>query len=52
MVALTCGFYGILVALSGMSIGMLCDRLGARKSDCMGVLLVPSLAFFLLPTFQ
>jgi putative membrane protein len=48
MVALTCGFYGILVALSGMSIGMLCDRLGARKSDCMGVLLVPSLAFFLL----
>lgn len=48
MVALTCGIYGILVALSGMSIGVLCDRLGARKSDCMGVLLLPSLAFFLL----
>jgi len=48
MVTVTCGLYGVLVALTGMSIGMLCDRIGARKSDCMGVLLVPSIAFFIL----
>ena len=47
MVLFTSGAYGVLVALSGASIGILCDRLGARKSDCMGVLLVPSLFFFL-----
>jgi len=47
MVLFTNGAHGILVALSGASIGILCDRLGARKSDCMGVLLVPSLFFFL-----
>jgi putative membrane protein len=47
MVLFTNGAYGVLVALSGASIGILCDRLGARKSDCMGVLLVPSLFFFL-----
>lgn len=40
------GFYGLLVGGVASSIGVLCNYLGVRKSNCMGVLLIPSILFF------
>lgn len=47
MVFLITGFHGLLIALVGSSIGILCNYLGVRKSNCMGVLLLPSIFFFM-----
>ncbi len=46
MVFLLTGFYGLLIALVASSIGLLCNYLGVKKSNCMGVLLAPSILFF------
>lgn len=46
MVLLTCGPYGLLVAGASTSIGVLCARVGVRRSSCMGVLILPSILFF------
>lgn len=45
MLAMT-GVYGLLIGGTAASIGILCNYLGVRKSNCMGVLLVPSIMFF------
>jgi putative membrane protein len=47
MVFLSTGPYGLLVLFTSTSIGVLCARLGVKRSNCMGVLLLPSLLFFL-----
>ncbi|OYT42007.1 MAG: hypothetical protein B6U78_02350 [Candidatus Aenigmarchaeota archaeon ex4484_224] len=41
------GIYGLFLALISSSIGILAYKLGIKRSDCMGVLLIPSLLFFL-----
>jgi len=45
-IVLFSGIYGMLIGLIGMGIGILSARLGVKRSDCMGVLLIPSLLFF------
>jgi len=47
MVAVVTGLLGLLVLVTSTSIGILCNSLGARRSNCMGVLLLPSILFFL-----
>jgi putative membrane protein len=46
MIFILTGVYGILIAFTSASIGILCANLGVRRSNCMGCLLVPSLLFF------
>lgn len=46
MALLLTGIWGALVLAASSSIGVLCNHLGIRKSNCMGVLLVPSILFF------
>ncbi|TAL47762.1 hypothetical protein EPN87_02135, partial [archaeon] len=46
MVFLVTGIAGLLVALTSTSIGLLCASIEAKRGNCMGVLLVPSLLFF------
>lgn len=40
------GFYGLLIAFTSASIGMLCVQLKIRRSHCMGVLLCSTVLFF------
>lgn len=40
------GPFGLLIGTVASAIGILCNHLGVRKSNCMGVLLVPSIFFF------
>jgi len=40
------GIYGLLIAFTSASIGILCANFGVRRSNCMGCLLIPSLLFF------
>ncbi len=47
MVFFSTGWQGLLVLFTSTSIGVLCARLKVRRSNCMGVLLIPSLLFFL-----
>jgi putative membrane protein len=46
MIFLLTGFYGLLIASTSTSIGLLCASLEIRRSHCMGVLLIPSILFF------
>jgi putative membrane protein len=46
MVFLLSGIAGLLVLFASVSIGLVCAHLGVRKSQCMGVLLIPSILFF------
>lgn len=41
------GFYGLLILFASTSIGLLCAFLEIRRSHCMGVLLLPTILFFL-----
>lgn len=41
------GFFGVLVFLTASSIGMLAVKIGVRRSFCMGVLLLPTIIFYL-----
>ncbi len=45
-VGLITGAYGLLILFTSTSIGLLCNFLGVKKSDNMGVLLIPSIFFF------
>lgn len=40
------GVYGILIGLTATAIGLLCTYFGVRRSNCMGVLMIPSILFF------
>ena len=46
LVFLLTGFYGLLIAFTSASIGMLCVQLKIRRSHCMGVLLCSTVLFF------
>ncbi len=46
MVGLITGFYGLLIAFTATSIGILCNFAGIKKSNNMGILLIPSILFF------
>ena len=46
MVLLLTGFLGVLILFTAVSIGLLCNYLGVKRSHCMGVLLLPSILFF------
>ncbi|HDM05898.1 MAG TPA: hypothetical protein ENG34_01305 [Candidatus Aenigmarchaeota archaeon] len=46
LVFLLTGIYGLLILFASTSIGILCAKLGIRRSHCMGVLLIPTLLFF------
>jgi putative membrane protein len=46
MVLVLTGPWGLLIAFTSASVGMLCMRLGVRRSHCMGVLLLSTLLFF------
>jgi putative membrane protein len=46
MIFLLSGVYGLLIAFTSTSIGLLCAFLDIRRSHCMGVLLIPSILFF------
>jgi len=46
MIFVITGFYGIMIASVASAIGILCNYLGTKKSNCMGVLIVPSIFFF------
>ncbi len=41
------GFYGVLVAITSTAIGMLAAFAGVRRSHCMGVLILPTIIYFL-----
>ena len=47
MMTIMTGVYGLLVGLTATGIGLLCTYSGVRRSNCMGVLLLPSVFFFL-----
>lgn len=53
MVFLLTGGPGLLILFTSTSIGILCARIGIRRSHCMGFLLIPTLIFFmgLTPVF-
>lgn len=40
------GPYGLLIAFTSASIGMLCIQLGIRRGHCMGCLLISTILFF------
>ena len=44
---LTSGFFGLLVALTSASIGILCVSLEVRRTHVLGMLLIPTLLFYL-----
>ena len=46
MIFLLTGVYGLLIAFTSSSIGLLCAFLDIRRSHCMGCLLIPSILFF------
>jgi len=46
MVLALTSFIGILILFTAVSIGLLCNYLGVKRSHCMGVLLLPSILFF------
>jgi len=46
MIFVLTGLYGLLIAFTSASIGILCTNSGVRRSNCMGCLLLPSLLFF------
>jgi putative membrane protein len=46
LIALLTGPLGLLIAFTSTAMGLLCARLGIRRSHCMGVLLLPSIFFF------
>ena len=46
MVLLLTGVVGVLILFTSVSIGLLCNFLGVKRSHCMGVLLIPSILFF------
>lgn len=41
------GFYGLLILFASTSVGLLCAFLEVRRSQCMGVLLIPTILFYL-----
>jgi len=47
MVFLLTGINGILILSISTAIGLLCAHLEVRRSHCMGVLLLPSICFFM-----
>ncbi|MEK6910090.1 MAG: tripartite tricarboxylate transporter permease [Candidatus Aenigmatarchaeota archaeon] len=47
MITIMTGVYGLLVGITATGIGLLCTYLGVRRSNCMGILLLPSIFFFL-----
>ena len=47
MITLITGVYGLLIGLTATGIGLLCSYAGVRRTNCMGVLLLPSTLFFL-----
>lgn len=47
MISLITGIYGLLIGITATGIGLLCSYTGVRRSSCMGVLLLPSIFFFL-----
>jgi putative membrane protein len=46
MIFILTGVYGLLIAFTSTSIGLLCAFLNIRRSHCMGCLLIPSVLFF------
>lgn len=52
MIFLLTGPFGLLIAFTSTSIGLLCNYLGIKRSHCMSCLLLPSILFFfgLTPT--
>ena len=46
MVWVFTGFFGIFILLISTSLGLLCNLVGAKRSYCMGSLLLPSITFF------
>ncbi len=46
MIIISTGFPGLLIAFTSTAIGLSCAYLGVRRSNCMGVLLLPSILFF------
>ncbi len=47
MILAITGVYGFLIGFTATGIGLLCTYTGVRRSNCMGVLLLPSVSFFL-----
>lgn len=47
LVAVLTGAFGIVVFLSAIPVGLLCGMLGVRRSNAMGVLLIPATLYFL-----
>ena len=47
LVFMMTGFYGMLILITSTSIGVLCAYLEIRRSHCMGVMMIPTLLFFL-----
>jgi len=47
LVAVLTGAFGIVVFLSAIPVGLLCGTLGVRRSNTMGVLLIPATLYFL-----
>lgn len=45
-IAFATGVYGLLVAFTSTATGLSCAYLGVKRSNCMGILLVPSILFF------
>ncbi len=46
MVFIFTGIFGLLILFTSTSLGILAAKTGIRRSNCMGVLLIPSLLFF------
>ncbi|MBU5537071.1 MAG: tripartite tricarboxylate transporter permease [Candidatus Aenigmarchaeota archaeon] len=46
LIVLMTGIYGLLIGLTATGIGLLCTYTGVRRSNCMGILLLPSIFFF------
>lgn len=47
MVFIITGVYGLLIGITSTAIGVLCFYLDVRRSNCMSVLIIPSILFFL-----
>ncbi|MBI1978801.1 MAG: tripartite tricarboxylate transporter permease [Candidatus Aenigmarchaeota archaeon] len=47
MITVMTGIYGLLIGITATGIGLLCTYVGVRRSNCMGILLLPSISFFL-----
>ncbi|MEM5791123.1 MAG: tripartite tricarboxylate transporter permease [Candidatus Aenigmatarchaeota archaeon] len=46
MIFMLTGIFGLLIAFTSASIGLLCNYLKTKRSHCMGCLLFPSILFF------